>query len=139
MGDEEQKEATDPRIDFLSEYTLKTLKQKPDKWAKLISQEENLVLLNEFLEKGDCRFLCVFTNPQGQMMPTTEFPTVNKSKAIYFVKRFAEVIKRDNLKRLLIFGDLSYTPLDHLTSLVDAVSAGIAAYMYTCIVNHLAE
>ena len=122
MGEEEAKDAADFRIDFLQEYALKTMKLKPDKWAKMMSQEETIVVLMEFLEKAENRFLCVYVNQQGQMMPTVDFPTANKAKAVYFIKRKADVIKKDNLKSLLSFGDMSYTPLDHLTSMVDAVS-----------------
>ena len=120
MG-EEQKDVMDARMEFLQEYSLKTMKLKPDKWAKMMSQEESTVMLMDYLEKAETRFLCIFVNQQGQMMPTDEFPTVNKAKAVYFVKRKAEVLKKENLKDL-IFGDMSYAPLDHLTSLVDAVS-----------------
>ena len=122
MGEEEAKDAADVRIEFLQEYALKTMKLKPDKWAKMMSQEETIVVLMEFLEKAENRFLCVYVNQQGQMLPTVDFPTANKAKAVYFIKRKAEVIKKDNLKSLLSFGDMSYTPLDHLTSMVDAVS-----------------
>lgn len=122
MAEEEQKDAVDVRIEFLQEYALKTMKLKPDKWAKMMSQEETIVILMEFLEKAENRFLCVYVNQQGQMMPTIDFPTANKAKAVYFIKRKADVIKKDNLKTLLSFGDMSYTPLDHLTSMVDAVS-----------------
>ena len=120
MADED-KDIADFRMDFLQEYSLKTMKLKPDKWTKMMSQEDSTVLLMDFLEKAETRFLCIFVNQQSQMAPTDEFPTVNKTKAVYFVKRKAEPVKKENLKDL-IFGDMSYTPLDHLTSLVDAVS-----------------
>ena len=122
MGDEEQKDAGDFRVQFLQEYSLKTMKLKSDKWAKMMSQEETIVTLMEFLEKAENRFLCIYVNQQSQMVPTIDFPTANKTKAVYFVKRKADVIKKDNVKSLLSFGDMSYTPLDHLTSMVDAVS-----------------
>lgn len=126
MGDEEHKDAADVRIEFLQEYALKTMKLKPDKWAKMMSQEETIVVLMEFLEKAENRFLCVYVNQQSQMMPTVDFPTANKAKAVYFIKRKADVVKKDNLKSLLSFGDMSYAPLDHLTSMVDAVSCSQA-------------
>ena len=126
MAEEEQKDAVDVRIEFLQDYALKTMKLKPDKWAKMMSQEETIVILMEFLEKAENRFLCVYVNQQGQMMPTIDFPTASKAKAVYFIKRKADVIKKDNLKTLLSFGDMSYTPLDHLTSMVDAVSCTLA-------------
>ena len=56
------------------------LPQKPEKWAKMMSQEDNLVLLSEFLEKGECRVLVVYANQQGQLMPSTSFPNTTKTK-----------------------------------------------------------
>ena len=49
---------------FTSNEQISLLPQKPEKWAKMMSQEENLVLLSEFLEKGDCRVLVVYANQQ---------------------------------------------------------------------------
>jgi dynein heavy chain len=128
MADED-KDIADFRMDFLQEYSLKTMKLKPDKWTKMMSQEDSTVLLMDFLEKAETRFLCIFVNQQSQMAPTDEFPTVNKTKAVYFVKRKAEPVKKENLKDL-IFGDMSYTPLDHLTSLVDAVMVPLLSNNY---------
>ena len=58
------------------------LPQKPEKWAKMMSQEDNLVLLSEFLEKGECRVLVVYANQQGQLMPSTSFPNTTKTKVV---------------------------------------------------------
>ena len=46
----------------------------------MMSQEDNLVLLSEFLEKGDCRVLVVYANQQGQLTPSTSFPSTTKTK-----------------------------------------------------------
>ena len=58
----------------------RSLFQKPEKWSKMVSQEDNLVLLSEFLEKGDCRVLVVYANQQGQLTPSTSFPNTTKMK-----------------------------------------------------------
>ena len=54
--------------------------QKNDKWAKMISQEDNLVMLTEFLEKGDSLILVIYVNQQGQLTPINDFPTTSKNK-----------------------------------------------------------
>jgi len=120
--EEEQNTGEDPRMAFISQFSMKTLKQKTDKWTKMMSQEDNVVMLQDFLEKGDTRVLVVYVTAQGQMQPTTEFPATSKHKAVYFIKRKPEPIKKETLYSLLMFGDMSYTPLDQLSSLVDAVS-----------------
>ena len=67
---------------FTSNEQISLLPQKPEKWAKMMSQEENLVLLSEFLEKGDCRVLVVYANQQGQLTPSTSFPNTTKTKVV---------------------------------------------------------
>ena len=39
------------------------------------------------------------------------------------MKRKADVVKKDNFKTLVAFGDVSHLPLDHLNSIVEAVSS----------------
>lgn len=46
----------------------------------MIGQEENLVMINEFLEKADQRLLVLALTPQGQIFPTNSFPTSSKTK-----------------------------------------------------------
>ena len=37
------------------------------------------------------------------------------------MKRHGEAVKKDNFYTLVVFGDLSSLPLDHLTSLIESV------------------
>ena len=60
---------------------------KPDKWTKMLSQDEFAMMLNEFLEKGDCRVLLISLTNAGQLQPTNKFPSALKNKAVYFVKK----------------------------------------------------
>ena len=112
----------DPRLEALSQYTLKTIKQKPDKWAKMMGLEENVMMINEFLEKPEIRLLVIFANQQGLLTPSKLFPNSTKTKAVYFLKRQADAVKKENIKALLIFGDMSHVPLDQLASIVESVS-----------------
>ena len=54
--------------------------QKNDKWQKMINQEENLVILTDFLEKGESLVLVIYVNQQGQLTPINDFPTTSKNK-----------------------------------------------------------
>ncbi len=45
-----------------------------------MSQDENVVMLTEFLEKGDSQLLIIYSNPQGQLTPITTYPTTTKAK-----------------------------------------------------------
>ncbi len=40
---------------------------------------------------------------------------------MYFIKRAAEQIKKENFKTLLSYGDVCHLPLDHLSFVVDTV------------------
>ena len=109
-----------------------------------MSQDENSVILMEFLEKGECRLLIIYSSPQGLLTPITTYPSTTKAKviqavsqlytsgpivmtihcaqAVYFAKRHAEPIKKDTFHNQVMFGDLCSLPLEHLTSLVETVS-----------------
>lgn len=115
----------------------------------MASQEDNLVILMEFLDKGECKVLVIYVNQQGQLTPTNQFPSTSKNKvyicvcvnecvsitfwvyfllyqqAVYFVKRHTEQVKKDNFHTLIMFGDMSHLALDHFTSLIDTVISWI--------------
>ena len=42
--------AKDPRMEFLSDYTCKTLRLKADKWARMMVSDEQRNFLNKFVE-----------------------------------------------------------------------------------------
>lgn len=39
-GDEEEEEEEDPRLEFMFNYMMRSLRIKPDKWAKLLLSKE---------------------------------------------------------------------------------------------------
>ena len=114
--------AGDKRYEFVSEYVLKTLKLKPDKWQKCVGVEENKVLIQEFFDKGEQMVLVISANAAGILSPSTKFPLSGKTKAVYFIKRSGTSLTPDGIQSQLMFGDLSYAPLDQMSSLVDDVS-----------------
>ncbi len=87
----------------------------------MISQEDYMVMLSEFLEKADKRLLVIYLSSSGQLTPDWSFPSSTKNKAVYFIKRQADQIKKENMKTLLMFGDVSHIPLDQLSNLVESV------------------
>ena len=116
-------EVKDARIDFIGDYILKSYKLKADKWAKCIGNEEFKVLILEFLEKPDNPQLVFTVSAAGLVTPSFEFPTSLKTnKAVYFIKRNKEAIGKENYSKNLVYGDLSYSPLEQLSALVDEVS-----------------
>ena len=41
---------------------------------------------------------------------------------MYYVKKRADVVKKDTFKTLIAFGDVAHLPLDQLNSIVESVS-----------------
>ena len=114
-------EIDDPRFEYLSEIILKTFKLKPDKWAKLLGNDEHKQIIVDFFEKTDNFRLIIQLTSAGALIPEYEFPSGGgKHKSVYFVKKEKkEAITKDKYRGSLLFGDLSYAPLDQLSALVD--------------------
>lgn len=113
---------SDPRFEYISEYVLKTFKLKPEKWTKLVGNEEYKQVVIEFFEKTDNSHLVIVLSNTGQLIPEYTFPAAGKNKTVYFLKREKkDPITKDGYKGSLLFGDLSCTPLDQLSALVEEV------------------
>lgn len=112
----------DPRVIFVAEYVLKTFNQKPDKWIKIYNIEETKILINDFLEKTDCSPLIFTCTPSGSLQVDTNWPEAPQGKSCYFVRRSKDPILKDTpLRKALLYGDLAYSPLDHLSAFVDEI------------------
>lgn len=46
----------------------------------MMNVEESVVILTEFLEKGDSLILVIYVNPQSMLTPINDFPTTSKNK-----------------------------------------------------------
>jgi len=46
----------------------------------MTSQEDNVTILMDFLEKSDIKLLIIYTNSQGQLAPTNSYPGATKAK-----------------------------------------------------------
>lgn len=115
-------EFNDVRFEFISDYVLKTMKLKADKWAKLQGNEEYRQLIIDFFEKTEHNTLVISLSGGSQLVPTHEFPASMKNKAVYFVKKEKGInVGKDNFKNSLSYGDLSASPLDQLSVLVEEV------------------
>ena len=115
-------ELNDARVEFIADYVLKTLRVKGDKFTKLYGVDENKQLFMDFFEKQDVLQLIVAANAAGGLAVSTQWPDKLWTKACYFVKKQKEAITKDTPYRTsLIYGDLSYSPVDQLSAFVDEV------------------
>ena len=44
-------ESSDPRYDFLQDFTLKSLRLKPDKWVRMMVSDEQRNFITNFVER----------------------------------------------------------------------------------------
>ena len=79
-----------------------------------------MIILMDFLERTEKQVLIIGQAANGQLTPTTQFPSSAKQKAVYFMKRRPEKLSKENTKNI-IYGDMSYLPLEQLSSTVESV------------------
>lgn len=115
-------ELGDVRVEFMADYTLKTLKMKPDRFQKMYGLDENKQMFMDFLEKPDHLSLLVYANASGQLTVSLEWPQQLKQKALYFVKKSKENVSKENYRNSMLYGDLSSSPVDQLSTFVDEVN-----------------
>lgn len=115
-------ELNDTRVEFIADYVLKTLRVKGDKFTKMYGLEENKQLFMDFFEKPEILTFIVSANAGGGLSVSTQWPEKLKTKACYFVKKGREAVTKDTpMRTALIYGDLSYSPVDQLAAFVDEV------------------
>uniref|UniRef100_A0AAQ5YU21 Dynein axonemal heavy chain 17 n=1 Tax=Amphiprion ocellaris TaxID=80972 RepID=A0AAQ5YU21_AMPOC len=118
---EDSPAAEDPRLDFIAGCVLRTFKLKRDKWQKCVSSEDNRQLLQEFVDNSEQRLLLMSVTAAGQLQPAASFTATPKHKAMYFLKLGKAALSPESMKENLVYGDLSYAPLDQFSALVEEV------------------
>lgn len=82
----------------------------------------------DFLEKPEISVLLITLTSAGTLVPSLTFPTTGKTKSSYFARVKPEPITASNLRKCLIFGDISPRPLEDLAVLVEEVNINKFAY-----------
>ncbi|EDW38589.1 GL12690 [Drosophila persimilis] len=112
----------DPRLELMGSFVIKSLKLKPEKWTRVITVEEHKGIIKEFLDRNTPVVLIIILTPAAQLVPSTTFPLSQlKSKGVYFIKRYAEPIPREDCGNYIIYGDLATRTIDQLSALVEEV------------------
>ncbi|XP_035998223.1 dynein heavy chain 9, axonemal [Fundulus heteroclitus] len=130
---EESPAAEDKRLGFIADCVLRTLKLKPDRWERCVSDEESSQVLQGFLDTAEQEALVVSMSTAGLLEPTTSFTASPKSKAVYFMKRDKAALSPRSIKESLVYGDLSSAPLDQFSALVGEVVAPLLSNT----INHI--
>jgi dynein heavy chain len=89
---------------------------------KMYAIEENKIIIQEFLDKNEQSLLVFMLNSAQALTVSYSYPNQLKNKACYFSKKSKEAISRDvNIKDALVYGDLSYSPIEQLSAILDEV------------------
>ena len=119
-------ELEDARLEFIADYVIKTTRCKPDRFMKLLAAEDAKTMIMEWLEKADFPALIIASSPGGVLTAHDEWPSNPKqiTKACYFVKKSRDPVSKDvPVRQSVLYGDMSNSPLDQLSTFVDEVRA----------------
>lgn len=78
-------------------------------------------MIMDFLEKPEHKVLIITLTSAGVLLPSLTFPTGGKTKSSYFARVKPEPVTAENIRKCLIFGDISPRPLEDLAVLVEEV------------------
>jgi hypothetical protein len=68
-------------------------------------------------------YLIFSATAAGYLSVSYNWSTQSRAKAVYFMRKSNEVLARGMaVKQFLIYGDLSYSPIDQLAAYVEQVS-----------------
>lgn len=76
----------------------------------------------DFIDKPDKIFMILTVSASGLLTPLTSFPNVLKNKSSYFIKKSNVALTAENLRKVLIYGDMSTKPVDELATLIEEVN-----------------
>ena len=110
-------------MDFIQDYTLKSLRLKPEKWNKLVVSDEQRGYILSFIEKDLPQELIISQNIGGQLQVHTDWPSPLRNKGVFFVKRHDKPLPEqvEDLLDYMACGDIHPNTLDHFCALVEEV------------------
>ena len=112
---------------FIAIYLIKTLKIKTEKWNKLYLQEDNRMIIDDFLDRKHVNKIVFFLNASQNLIVSKEFPYQIKSKMVYFIKKSNESLVKTSItfQSQVVYGDIPELPLDLIYSILDGVEFAI--------------
>ncbi|XP_053593671.1 dynein beta chain, ciliary [Microplitis demolitor] len=121
MNEEKEDKNDDPRFEFIYQYLMRSSKIKPDKWIKMLTNEDSKNVIINFFNTPDEYILTINVSSTGAIVPVLGIQSNAKNKLSYFVKRQPVIITEINYREVLIPGDMSPKPIDDLSVLVQEV------------------
>ncbi|GAB6022905.1 Dynein heavy chain 9, axonemal [Chamberlinius hualienensis] len=96
----------DSRYNFISEWTFRFLRIKPDIGHKLLSVEPVKLAITEFLESETCLRLVIYPSSGNQLTAENDFPSIPRSTWIYFVKKEQGILPTRGFKKFILYGQM---------------------------------
>nr|XP_015213314.1 PREDICTED: dynein heavy chain 11, axonemal [Lepisosteus oculatus] len=126
MADDDEEEqvpsfAEDERVQFVANKLCQSLKVKSEKWDSYIALEENQAVLSDFLERDTNRMLVFYITSAGLLAATREVSADCKHRGVYVLKKRAGCVHSDNYKTSLLFGTVSLSLLEQVSSTVEKI------------------
>ena len=100
----------DKTLIFIYDYLKNSIKATSERWNKFIKKEENQLELSSFLTDKNSFKLVFFTNKDGSIHASKNFPfNSTTTKACFFIKRNSVSLISNNFepKSILFFGSIS--------------------------------
>ena len=127
----------DLRLEFLAHVIQKSLRLKADRWVKVLTVEEYRKIIQEFLDNPEPP-LIIFTQSGPGILAVSNAPlnspqhpavtlttgggsSAARMKSLYFLKKRAEPVDKEEPRRSLLFGDLAPHPLEQVLTFLDEV------------------
>lgn len=137
LGGEASQAPADVRLEFLSHVIQKSLRLKADRWIKVLTVEEYRKIIQDFLDNAEPP-LIIFTQSGPGILAVSNAPlnspqhpavtlttgggsSAARMKSLYFLKKRAEPVNREDPRSSLLFGDLAPHPLDQVLTFLDNV------------------
>ncbi len=118
----EELKLIDQRVKFIAIYLIKTLNIKTEKWNKLYLQDENKMIIEEFLDGRNLARIVFFHNASQNLVVHKDFPTQIKNKVAYFIKISKTPVKASlTFPSQVVYGDLGESPFEQIYSILDGV------------------
>ncbi|XP_077301132.1 dynein beta chain, ciliary-like [Arctopsyche grandis] len=110
----------DAKTDFMSNFVLKVLRLKPEKWQKMMQGEERNIV-QKYIENADIPLITFNVSHIGFLQANFGFSSVPRSKFAYFVRKPRHVITKENAKSILLAGQISNQVVSELTVFTEEI------------------
>ena len=75
----------DPRMEYLMDYTLRTLRLKPDKWSRMLVSDEQRTFVNAFIDRPGPQVNSFFVVQCLKITEKVAFNFVSEASYVYIL------------------------------------------------------